>query len=479
MVAYHLLSIPTRTRFWDWISSWINKAVKDGNTAVVERARFLKYGKTFEVNSWGTRCIHTMESGNIKAVLGQLFERFGVQPMRLHLGKPFIGAGVFSTDGLYWKHSRELIRPLFARAQITDLGGLDLHLDRMMEQIPTDGSTIDLQLLLKRMFLDHSTELLFGESTDTLLSATPDIVSNELLVTYDAALQGLGKRILLRRLRILFLWDRSYERLSRRVHAVIDKYIDGAIARREATTGLEKNPTGRTSGRLILIDEIASVIKEKAEIRDQILNIFLPSRDATGVGLSGICFLLARHPRVWAKLRDEILPLQGPITYDTLKSLTYLRCVIDESFRLIMPANKNIRLCLKSSILPTGGGSAGKAPIYIPQGTQISLNFGAMQRDRDIWGVDADEFRPERWEKGDLGANTEGKDAHRDYYMPFSMGPRVCPGQQLALTESAYVLVHLVRRFRVMENRDEVSEFVEQSRLTVESRNGAKVAFGV
>lgn len=127
------------------------KALKDGNSRSVEQDRFLKYGKTFEANSWGTKCIHTMDVANVQAVLAQLFDRFGVEPMRLHIGEPFIGKGVFSTDGAYWRHSRELIRPMFARALVSDFTALDVHLYRMMQRIPRNGSTFDLQALLKLM----------------------------------------------------------------------------------------------------------------------------------------------------------------------------------------------------------------------------------------------------------------------------------------------------------------------------------------
>ena len=92
-----------------------------------------------------------MVVANTQAVLSQLFDRFGVEPLRLHLGEPFIGKGVFSTDGSYWQQSRELIKPMFARAQISDFLALDVHLDRLMDRIPADGSTVDLQALLKLM----------------------------------------------------------------------------------------------------------------------------------------------------------------------------------------------------------------------------------------------------------------------------------------------------------------------------------------
>ena len=204
------------------------------------------------------------------------------------------------------------------------------------------------------------------------------------------------------------------------------------------------------------------------------------------MGLSGVCFLLARHPDVWKKLRTEVLLMNGPVTYDTLKSLKYMRCVLNESkshspvfslatemlndtdpgFRLIVPANRNARLCLEDCVLPSGGGPNGTAPIFIPKGTRVTVNFGAMHRDKGIWGEDADNFRPERWE--DLKPGWQ--------YIPFSGGPRVCPGQQIALTETAYVLVRLLQKFESIENRDPVLDFVEQSRLTIESRNGVKVA---
>ena len=127
------------------------KAMKDGNTTQKERERFRRYGKTFEANSWGTRCIHTMEVANIQAVLSILFDKFGVAPLRLSAGSPFVGKGVFTTDGAEWRHSRELIKPIFARAQIVDFSALDVHLDRMMSRIPRDKTTFDLQELLKLM----------------------------------------------------------------------------------------------------------------------------------------------------------------------------------------------------------------------------------------------------------------------------------------------------------------------------------------
>lgn len=153
--------------------------------------------------------------------------------------------------------------------------------------------------------------------------------SNELLATFDAALQGLGKRILLGRLRILFLWDRSYGQLSQRVHAVIDQYIDKAVAKK-AERDLNVGSTD-TPERFIMLDALVDALQDRKDIRNQICNIFLPARDATGIGLSSVIFLVARQPRVWQKLRAEVLSVKGPITQEILKSLNYMRFVLNES----------------------------------------------------------------------------------------------------------------------------------------------------
>lgn len=90
-----------------------------------------------------------------------------------------------------------------------------------------------------------------------------------------------------------------------------------------------------------------------------------------------------------------------------------------------------------------------------------------MHQDEYVWGDDAKTFRPERWEK--LKPTWA--------YVPFLGGPRTCPAQQMVLTQYGYLLVRLMQEFERMDNRDETTEFVEEHKMTKQSRNGAKVAF--
>lgn len=120
-------------------------------------------------------------------------------------------------------------------------------------------------------------------------------------------------------------------------------------------------------------------------------------------------------------------------------------------------------------VLPNGGGLDGSKPLYVRGGTEVNFVFRAMHYDKGLWGEDADEFRPERWES----PNAIPPRA----YVPFSSRGRVCPAQQMALNECAYILVRLVQEFKEIENRDPVENFMEQHKLQMESRNGVKVAF--
>ena len=136
---------------------------------------------------------------------------------------------------------------------------------------------------------------------------------------------------------------------------------------------------------------------------------------------------------------------------------------------MLSPSGRNTRMCIQDCVLPYGGGPGGKAPILVEKGTEVNMVFRASQRDKEFWGEDADDFRPERWDDPKLRPMWE--------YIPFSGGGRVCPAQQMVLIESGYIIIKFMEAFRHMENRDPEPLFVEEHKTSMQSRNGVKVAF--
>jgi cytochrome P450 len=128
----------------------------------------------------------------------------------------------------------------------------------------------------------------------------------------------------------------------------------------------------------------------------------------------------------------------------------------------VVPGNS--RTTYKDSVLPVGGGPDGKSPAFVPKGTIVMYSPYSMHRREDFYGEDANEFRPERWES--LRPGWE--------YLPFNGGPRICLGQQYALTEAGYVTVRLLQEFKGLESRDS-GPWIEGLTLTLCSQNGTQV----
>ena len=431
---------------------------------------FDTYGHTFQSKSWSGTKFYTIEPKNIQSVLATDFANWGVQPMRLFAFEPFVGKGIMCSDGSFWEHSRAMIKPTFARTQIADihLKMFDVHVQRLIDAIPNDSSTIDLQPLFSRLALDSSTEFLFGESVGSLSPATVSSDVQAFLDAYNYGQLVLGKRLQLPHWNLLTI-DQRFRHSCRVAHSFVDKYI--ANSQRVISDQKEKKSH---PDRFILAHELLEKTKDVRDVRNQLLNVFLPAHEATGVALTNVFFHLARNPTIYGKLRQEISEAgsDGDLwTFERLKSLRQLQNVINETFRLNPTIGTTVRMALHNTVLPTGGGGLpqpGKAPIHVNKGDIVTFSLYALHRRKDIFGPDAGIFRPERW--------NNLRPPHWSY-MSFGGGPRVCPGQNLALTEVAYTVVKILQTFKEIENRDPVMDFIEVYKITTDSRNGAKVSF--
>ena len=150
-------------QFWE---AW--RSIRDHRALEFTEQRWKSNGvKTGKVRFMGQTIIATIEPENIKSVLATDFKSYELGDMRKKTMTPLLGEGIFTTDGPAWQHSRELLRPNFARTQLVeDLEMFERHLQRLVTLLPADSSTVDLQERFFGFTLDVATEFLFGQSTN-------------------------------------------------------------------------------------------------------------------------------------------------------------------------------------------------------------------------------------------------------------------------------------------------------------------------
>ncbi|GAB7365596.1 hypothetical protein MBLNU230_g6665t3 [Neophaeotheca triangularis] len=199
------------------------------------------------------------------------------------------------------------------------------------------------------------------------------------------------------------------------------------------------------------------------------MNVFLAGRETTATLLSNLWFFLVRDDEVWARLKEEVDGLGGELpTYETLRGMKFLKYCAQETLRLFPPVPLLSKIAIRSTTLPRGGGPDGRSPIFIPKGAPANYIMYSTMRSTEVYGADAETWRPSRWEDPDLRPGWN--------YLAFGGGPRVCLGQQYALTETYYVTIRMVQEFsKGFEVKDPEWEWREKMQITMSSANGVKV----
>jgi cytochrome P450 len=343
-----------------------------------------------------------------------------------------------------------MLRPQFTRNQVSDLQLEEDHVQLLLARIPTSTDLwtdkVDLRPLFFNLTLDSATEFLFGQSvySQKIYPGAPKTTSSEIdwssfAQHFDDA--NVATQFRFRLFDLYWLYNpKSYQDDCRAIHKFVDHFVSLALS---------GDKSALKSHGYIFSHELAKVTKDPIELRSQLLNILLAGRDTTAGLLSFTFYILARHPDIYEKLRQTVLDKFGTgtetITFESLKSCTYLQHVLSEVLRLEPNVPENARRAVRNTTLPRGGGPDGQSPVYVRAGTEILYYTRTMHRRKDLWGEDAHEFKPGRWQKHRPGWE----------YLPFNGGPRICLGQQFALTEAGYVIVRMLQKYDKIESLDD------------------------
>ncbi|KAF8434320.1 cytochrome P450 [Boletus edulis BED1] len=205
------------------------------------------------------------------------------------------------------------------------------------------------------------------------------------------------------------------------------------------------------------------------ELLAQMRTLLIAGHETTAATISFILLELARHPRVQSRLRDEIRKTETTIrarsdpqlTVIDLDAMPYLNAVIKEGLRFHPIGPHPIRMSGHDDVLPLSKPVLTESgemidEVLVPKGTEIMISIAAYNRNKDIWGEDVHDFKPDRWLDGAMDDKKVPSIGVYSNLMTFSSGPRACLGWRFAVIEIQAFLSTLVGKFEfAMTDRSE------------------------
>ncbi|KAM2324023.1 hypothetical protein ACFX1X_023562 [Malus domestica] len=177
------------------------------------------------------------------------------------------------------------------------------------------------------------------------------------------------------------------------------------------------------------------------QIKDIILDIFAAASETSATTIEWAMSELMKNPRIMkraqAEVRQSVVQFEGKkgkvIEERDVKKLDYLKSVVKETLRLHSPL----------ALLPREARDTVQVGGFkLPVKSKVIINLWAMGRDPDIWGADAECFKPERFH----GSSVDFKGFDFEF-IPFGAGRRICPGMSFGVTVIELALAELLYHF--------------------------------
>jgi cytochrome P450 len=333
---------------------------------------------------------------------------------------PFLGNGLVTSDGDFWRRQRKLAQPAFHARRIENYAST--MVDHTLKMLDTwrDGAAIHIDREMMKLTLGIACKTLF----DTDVSGDAERVGVLLAQVLDITNERFSSVVDLPK------WMPTPQRarnarLIGELDAIIQRFID------------QRRKSGEDHGDLLSMlmlaeDENGEHMSDK-QLRDEVMTLFFAGHETTANTLTWAWYLLSQHPEARAKLWQEVdsaLGGQVPTLVD-LSKMPYTDQIIKESLRLYPPAPAMNREPVEDVTI---GGYT------VPKGVQLSLSIYAMQRS-DRYFDHPDDFDPERF------SPEREKQIPRYAYLPFGGGPRVCIGNMFAMMEARLVLAAVAARY--------------------------------
>ncbi|XP_051191633.1 cytochrome P450 714C3 [Lolium perenne] len=360
---------------------------------------------------------------------------------------PMFGRGLVMAEGDEWARHRHIIAPAFSATNLNDMISLMEETTAKMlrdwdHAVAAAGRSAAVAVDVERGVVRNAAEIIARASfgiEEGGARVFEKLQAMQSMLFRSNRLVGVPLAKLLQVRKTYEAW-----KLGREIDALLPDIID---ARRHAGHGAEKRKdllslllaAGKKDG--------GKRVMTSRELVDECKTFFFGGHETTALAVSWTLLMLAAHPEWQQALRDELREVtgDGPLDAAALSKLTKMGWVLNEVLRLYPPSPNVQRQALHDVTLTDASSSDEGAPTtVIPKGTNMWIDVVAMHHDEELWGSDANEFRPERF-----AAGAQGGCGHRLGYLPFGFGGRICVGRNLTGMEYRVVLAMVLRRFEL------------------------------
>ena len=359
--------------------------------------------------------------------------------------RPLLGNSVFLTNGETWKRQRRIIDPAFRetglkRALPGMVGAGDALVQRLRSMV---GQDIDIEPEMAHTAADVIFRTLFSVPITDGLAA--EVYAAFRRYQRAQPIVNVGAFLPLPK------WiPRFHQRAVRAAAGEIRKAIGDMVARRLDELRAGTAPDDLATRIMTTADPETGRTIGPEEMLDQVAIFFLAGHETAAAALAWALYLLSEDPAALNAAREEADGLPDNPTMADVAAMGRLRSAWRETLRLYPPVPMMVREAARPETFRKRS---------IPKGAQLVVSPWHLHRHEALWQAphvfDIDRF------DGDL---PEGA------YLPFSAGPRICPGAGFAMMEGPLLLALVLRAFQLRPASN--SRPVPVAHLTVRSRDG-------
>ncbi|KAJ4771281.1 Cytochrome P450 [Rhynchospora pubera] len=403
----------------------------------------------------------------VQEILSNKFGHFAKLGMP-RLGQLLVG-GVVTYEGEKWAKHRRILNPGFHVGKLKRLlptfsTCCDELVERWVHSVGPDGSfEMDVWPEIQNLTGDVISRAAFGNSYEEVKrifqhqSEQAERIAKALSTSYNPV--------------HLYLPTENNKRLKKNTREV-RALIMGIIAKKE-----EAIKNGKTTQDNLLSALLESNIREIGENKKLNSNVgmtaeevieecrlfYFAGQETTSLLVTWTMVVLSMHPDWQDKAREEVFQHFGigrmKPDFDGLSQLKIVTMVLYEVLRLYPPVVMINRRTYKTMQL---------GDLTLPPGVVLGMPILFIHHDPEIWGPNANEFKPTRFAEGISKATKYGQLA----FFPFGWGPRICIGQNFALLEAKMALSMILQHFR-FELSENYQHAPYNNAFTIHPQHGA------